>query len=83
MAQFDGEIRIQEGVYAAKGTDSLGTSKGGTVVLPQGTLKFISTTANQLAFKDTVTVYGTSSLVFLSTFSLINSDTKNLILLSV
>ena len=59
MAQFDGEIRIEEGVYAAKGADSLGTSKGGTVVLPQGTLKFISTTANQLAFKDTVTVYGT------------------------
>ena len=59
MAQFDGEIRIEEGVYAAKGADSLGTSKGGTVVLPQGTLKFISTTANHLAFKDTVTVYGT------------------------
>ena len=46
MAQFDGEIRIEEGVYAAKGADSLGTSKGGTAVLPQGTLKFISTTAN-------------------------------------
>ena len=59
MAQFEGEIRIEAGVYEAKNTSALGKATGGTVVMPEGTLKFTCTTANQLMFTESITVCGT------------------------
>lgn len=59
MAQFEGEIRIEAGVYEAKNANSLGKEKGGTFVSPQGTLKFTCPNYNQLMFKETITVCGT------------------------
>ena len=59
MADFEGEIRIEAGVYEAKITSALGKATGGTVVMPEGALKFTCTTANQLMFTESITVCGT------------------------
>ncbi|MBO5940123.1 MAG: hypothetical protein J6R18_02880 [Kiritimatiellae bacterium] len=59
MRGFTGDIRIEEGVYAAKDPESLGTADGETVVSNSATLKFICTVENKLKFADKITICGT------------------------